>query len=559
MSALSTSPVWFIAAGNQEGSAVLVWVRPIGSKVSELRLVTAQHLLRQNKAPAGTYAIAIQGWLPGDGFNPATAVPLAIDTVLTPPENLPMAGSEDFAFLTLAPGFTGIPSPLLADALCQPVLNNITLSGYPGGAAFNAVHRGVVTPVVYAQCTFVDYLVAIASGILNPGLGAPVAGVSGGGVFSEGRYAGVYRGEFTAVGQHTFIPVNVLRQWCLSHGYELVDLPVTEQVTSIQESLDVTVAMVTAEGTNAGIKSITDPARQKLGDLKSLLDEFLVYKLLHDSLHLVQLQFASMASAVRSTPLVDLGLFELALDGIESILPGAISLINSYLSPPRTFKTTEGRWVEALDAAIKMGREAADEDTAKAVSACMQIRSILRTHLPRINVALVEAARSMDLGLLSTLFRNISLLPGLPAAVAENYKQSAAVSLTLSQGLQQQIQVHDLWQTIDVTLWDAEQLLPAAPGSPRQLFELQWAWTTDNVQQMMLAANATGTTVWTSKVSPLLLSLTALLPGQDYSRLPRSFDLFAQAVRRQFYQVDKELKKLAEQVADLGKRLDPLT
>lgn len=559
MSALTISPVWFIAAGNQEGSAVLVWVRPVGGTVSELRLVTAQHLLRPPGQPGGQYAPVVQGWVPGLPYTPANAITLEIDLVLTPPEAQPMVDPQDFAFLKLDRNATGTPPPLLAEADCQVGLGNLTISGFPGGAQTNAVHGGIVTPVTYSAWTYVNFMPTTGAGILNPGMGTPVGGVSGGGVFSNGRYGGVYRGMYTAVGQHTFIPLAVLRQWCLQHGYELVNLSLNDQVTSIEQSLKATTA---EKETNPAMKALTEAGRDELSALKDVLNEFLVYKQLHDQLHLIQIQFANIAGAVRVTPMDDAALdrFALAVDAIEPQMPISTKILEGYEDGGATFKRREAAWIKKLDEAVLVGRDATTANS-KALDACMQIRTVLRTHLPRINAELVLAAQSMDLDLLGKLFGDISALPGLPAPTADGYKQGKVASLSLRNTLQQQIQVHDLWQAIDVNLWEAERVLPTAPGASAAEFTLQWKWITDTLQTLIVAANATGTTDWTSKLSAQIEEFAKVMAGTSTGTTPMavSFDRLAQAIRRQFYKVDKDLKEQAERVADLGTGLAPLT
>ncbi len=64
---------------------------------------------------------------------------------------------------------------------------------------------------------------ASAVGILGPGNGRPAGGVSGGGVFYKGRLAGLYRGAFIDTGEHLFLPITRLREWCDFRGYELVN------------------------------------------------------------------------------------------------------------------------------------------------------------------------------------------------------------------------------------------------------------------------------------------------------------------------------------------------
>lgn len=144
---MATLPVWFLQAGQSEGSAVLVWVQPVGSRVTEKRLLTAQHVLRPSEDKRnGSYPSKIRAWPPDVGFLSDKRFDLELDLVLTPSDATPLVNAEDFAFLKIPPEATGAtPSGLLTDAVCIVGLSDLNIVGYTNGQALIDLD-GVVRP-----------------------------------------------------------------------------------------------------------------------------------------------------------------------------------------------------------------------------------------------------------------------------------------------------------------------------------------------------------------------------------------------------------------------------
>lgn len=543
---------------------MLVWVRPAGVSVAELRLLTAQHVLRNNKAPSGAYATDIKAWPPGGSNDRGKALTLSLDRELSPNEARPMDETEDFAFLKLPYGCTGVPPPLLPEGECCPGLKDLTLSGYPGGDEINDINGGIVTPATYNLWTLENIVEASARGILSPGMGTPAAGVSGGGVFHNGRYVGMYRGWYESVKHHTFIPVIRIKSWCFSRSYHLVDYSALDDVNFIRSGL---AAAAVEKQTQPAVKALVTARNKELEEFKKTLEKFNVYKELHVQLRQVQIQFDHIEIAIRSAQFSGMDQpfegdpkdhFVLAVDSIDTLISFTTDIINNFEAGDSTFRAREGAWVNQLSEAVATGRKIG-RASSMARSACRLIRTLLRSQQPRINVELQALVRSMDLSILASLFSSLRLLPGLGSALTSSCTHSEQACVSLINTLQHLIELHDKWQTVDVSIMGASPYLSTARDGSQSEFANEWAYITDALTPLINTAKLVGTDGWPDTLSNLITDISQALDTGRSLKLESDFSHLSQDIRRQFHKVNEHLTRLAGQITRLLNELVSLT
>jgi hypothetical protein len=233
-------PVWYLQPGTKDdqgkftranqASAVLVAARKNGENEAHKFLVTVQHAIRPlEEPPRGLYYRAFRAWPPDFAYHDTLAKSAELFDDLTPAEGAPFAGAEDLAFLKIGDATGSPPAALIDDAQYTEDLEELKIAGYPGGEHLMTTHKGFVKPETYKNWRLVQRNVPDAIGIIGPGEGTPLKGVSGGGVFFRDRLIGIYRGMFEATGQHVLLPVSRLREWCQLRGYEMVSLAAIAQ------------------------------------------------------------------------------------------------------------------------------------------------------------------------------------------------------------------------------------------------------------------------------------------------------------------------------------------
>jgi hypothetical protein len=444
---MPSPPVWFLNNGQSTGSAVLVWVRPIGGGTAEQRLLTAQHVLRLNDQLNGPYSQTLKVWPPDVGYNDATAIPVTVDTILSPDPSLPLQHPEDLAFLSLPSGATGSsPSGLLPFGECVAGLGGLDIFGYVSGDDLITVQKGVVRPAPYSAWTY-DFLDATSGiGTLVPGQGAPAGGVSGGGVFLKDRCAGIYRGEFQNIGQHLFLPLTRVRDWLFAKGWELVDQSVSGRVAAITTGIDA-VDKLKAAG---DVRALLNANQQQINELKEALVDFAFCKQLHDVLHGIHLAFqdVSMSLTMRELSAFRFKIFvqtvELRLQEIDDIF--------AKTAATAMLQNREAVWVDSLKKSFRVAQGSLFSDDV-AIAFCDELQSILQRNLPSINMQLVGLARAMKLQQLSQLFGTISQMKVVSAQQKDECLRSQEACLTLRADLLDNVETHNRWQEMDDKLW----------------------------------------------------------------------------------------------------------
>ncbi|OAI56242.1 hypothetical protein AYO49_04660 [Verrucomicrobiaceae bacterium SCGC AG-212-N21] len=510
---MASLPVWFLKHDTGEGSAVLVWVHKFGGTEAKPYLLTAQHVARAfdgTQKTYGPYADGIKVWAPQLGYNPLAGIATTVDRVLSPPDDTPLAGPTDLAFLALDPNHAaGSAAPVLPIDQCKAGLGGLTISGYSGGSAQIGVHGNIVDATGFTLWTFNDFVEPSARGLLL-GTGNPKSGTSGGGVFHNGKYAGLYRGEFEKLGEHLFIPLISIQQYLSRKGHELVS-PAPQT------------------GGNSGQSDGLSPLHlQEAAALKVELEQFRVCKSLHDHLHLIQKGYVNAAKAARA-PAFESMVVDNFTDASQAMEEETAKLERTIKGIPKEFgdlTTDAAAWFPKLQVCVATAVKAALEiDGPAAQKACRDLARLLRQHLPRINESLVNKARAMATNRVSLLFA------GLDA-------------------IKSRMIVHDQWQNIDLILWDAEQMVFSKDAMG---FSAQWDDIVSSVQPILAAEPKAP---WAAKLANSITTISPVLQAPDpWATLPPRFDSFARDARSRFFWVDLDLKDQAEEAVKLAPML----
>jgi hypothetical protein len=550
-------PVWYLQSGeitnegkfNDIGQASGVVVSVCDAAGNRHRLLlTVQHALRSGAdKQSGKFHPAYRGWPPGRGFNDGTAIPLSVFEPLTPKSEEPFADAQDIAFLKLPPEAAGSPpARLIRNEQCLLNLQPLTIAGFISGSDLVDTHYGIVTYATHPNWRFVHQDLTSSKCILGPGDGAPGPGVSGGGVFKESEFVGIYRGKYDTTGEHLFLSIITIRLWCRERGFELLDPNIANIITGI--------GTLGEESVNTGLRNYLKNGSGLLVNLRANLGLFQSYKNLHDSLHRVQRQIKFLESAAKGLP-------ETAesLDEFLGIFMGetqtAEAAINSLPGTPDIFRPPEKEWLATFKNALQECRSCMDRgDSEGAPKEARIVRRYLRSEMPRIDLALSNAARAMNLKGLKDLFKTASHLPGLSTEAVTSLETGRNSTEQISQRVDAHLELHNTWQRIDRDLWDAEDSLKLMGTDPED-FEIVWIPLLTKVQAL-IAADATSQ--WALALGPLAQTVETCRTTPGFQGLGKSFLNLQKACRSRFFDVDTSLRNLAAEVAAIGESVDNL-
>jgi len=559
-------PVWYLQAGpktaagefvfQSQASAVLLAVKNRKTKKIHKLLVTAQHALRTGAdRRSGAYHPAIRVWPPAVGYHPSTGKFVTIFSELTPEEVAVLAEPEDFAFLELPADAGGSPPCRLAeDRNCIVGLEGLTIVGFVGGEANILNHNAKVEYASYLNWRFVSTDEAKGIRIVAPGEGIPDGGGSGGGVFHGDQFMGIYRGAFLTAGEHLFLPITRLREWCGLRGFDLEDPSSNSiKVAEISQSI----AHMTREMHNSGLQALVAASSDLIRKLRADLALFKSYKDLHDRLHQVQIRLPRVESAARN-----LATDPMAADQMDEFLAsfsaekgGMQAAINTLPMTPPTLRMKEAAWLKLFDEAIKTGRGGlarSDEESAR--FAAKMFRRVLRVHLPRINGELSVCAEAMNLLGLRELFANATDLPGLSAEAKKSFEGAQITTGQVSQRLQAQLKLHSAWQDVDGNLWSAEDALSHWQTDPGD-FDALWNALFRDLGRIMASQPAGD---WVHDLSPLINEVDAKRRSNDWPGVSKAFPRMQRACRVRFFDVDNDLRNLADEATTIGDALNTL-
>ncbi len=552
-----TLPVWYFQSGKineqdnfedlGQASGVVVSVCDAAGNRHRL-LLTVQHALRSGEdKQSGPYHPAYRAWPPGRGYNDKTAVPLTIFEPLTPKNEDPFADAQDIAFLKLPPEAVGAPpARLIRNEQCLVDLHPLMIIGFIGGQALVDEHYGIVTYASHPNWRFVHQDLTSSRCILGPGDGAPGPGVSGGGVFKDEEFVGIYRGKYETTGLHLFLSIITIRLWCRERGFELVDPNIWNIISSI--------GTLGEDSVRATLREHLKNGSGLLVNLRVNLGLFQSYKNLHDSLHRVQRQIKHLETAAQGLP-------ETAesLDDFLGIFTGeaqyAEAMVNTLPATPDQFRQTEMKWLLPFKKTLDDCRSSSDRSDAEgARREARIIRRHLRWEMPRIDLALSTAAQAMNLKGLKELFKTASGVPGLFQDAVNSLETGLNSTEQISQRVEAHLTLHNTWQTIDRELWDAEDSMKSMETDPED-FEIVWTPLLAKVQTLIAADP---TSQWALALAPMAQAVEACRTTPGFQGLGKTFLAMQKACRNRFFDVDTSLRNLAAEVGAIGESVNNL-
>jgi hypothetical protein len=567
-------PVWYLQGGamNAEGkfapcsqaSAVLVATRKKGENAARKLLLTVQHAMRSGSDKrSGPYHPEFRTWPPGVGYDAAQGIPVTIFPELTPKAATTLAEPEDLAFLELPPDKTGSPAAiLLEDSLCQPDLAELEIAGYISGENLIKNHANIVKAAIHPEWRFVSMLPASAVGILGPGKGQPAEGVSGGGIFHAERLVGLYRGAFIGTGQHLFLPVKRLREWCELHGYELVSVganatPSRDELTPSSQTINAqqisqTLWTLARLMQNPDIREAAIVFDSDFKLAKEQIGLLVDYKQLHDGLHTLQISlYDQIVIEMMYFPDDQQAIYDLQihLQALDELLYDL-----QKVAARRRIREEETAWIKQVLVPSRdaMNHALLARDKEKLSDAARAINRLLATRPSMINTSLCNAAKALRL---PKLLEDLEKLGEDMARLGKEnrhflqFREGITNLSALSTRLDALITRHNLWQGVDNELrWLASSMKGEIATE-----DIEEAWPA-LVKDVETLCNCEPDPC-TVQCQTIAVALGSALQKGIGIHIQKEFGKFLTQARKVFFRLDRSLREQCDELPALG---DPL-
>jgi hypothetical protein len=290
------------------------------------------------------------------------------------------------------------------------------------------------------------------------------------------------------------------------------------------------------------------------------LDQFEAIKILHDSLHVLQVKGAEWLDQGETDGEVSLPLPVLlaVVDGVRSAAVAVKPRV-----PPTLIEICQRCKDTALDATARLTSAGLDNHDF----ALAQLRVLLVSEPPELDQAMFVLSRDLPIKQLRGLLESAA-----DCAVPVSVQAKTAVEALdrLSETLRAHILEHALWQATDIHVRAASQFL--AHPSPRFLgdFVPEWSAIRDNLRTLV-DPSAGGAPGIESVVNAALVLYDGALPRpglaipsgpsseQRLAELAAAFNDFRQEARLHFLAVDQALKSLFSSLLPLRASLEALT
>ena len=276
------------------------------------------------------------------------------------------------------------------------------------------------------------------------------------------------------------------------------------------------------------------------------IDVIANYKALHDLLHTLEFQcYGVIVQAARRFPddelaLEDLMEYELTLQDLLAEL--------QQVAAQETIATNEVRWLAELQKArAELNSAIAQLELEPLKRTIWLLNRVLANQPDRINTKLTEAARSLRLPDLVQAMQSIAEhLAGaqLDAQKLQQFEQGVEVLEALNQRLSALVIGHDYWQSFDREMRRIEATLA------QDLIELEMSWP--YLQDQAGGLIDPEADAWTIAFQKDSQNLDAALEAQHPGKIRRYFRLYRKRASQRFFQVDMTLKRLCEELREVG-------
>lgn len=273
------------------------------------------------------------------------------------------------------------------------------------------------------------------------------------------------------------------------------------------------------------------------------------YKELHDLLHTLEFQcYSGIVQEAKRFP-DD----ETALDILtdhELTLQKLLREVQE-VAGRETIATNEVLWLKDLEHAQAKLHGAIEElDTRQLQRTIWLLNRILAIQPSRINTNLNSAARTLRLPALVNAMQSIweKLVKfNLNQEKLKQFKDGVEVLVELNQRLAALIVGHDYWQELDLELRRIEANLE------KDLVELEMSWPDLKERTEVLFSPAGDR--WTIDFQQDSQNLDAALNAHHPIKIKRYFRMYRRRAGDRFYQVDVTLKRLCEELREVGEPL----
>jgi hypothetical protein len=334
-------------------------------------------------------------------------------------------------------------------------------------------------------------------------------------------------------------------------------LDVAKVATSDQVS--VVAKAITTAASNVNKGTIPAASADLLKKLRGDLDLIQIYKTLHDCLHKAQMHLSPLEIESRNIGVSGQedasDRFSVSLDAF--IMEGMNARQAAALLPaePTFLREVEGNWLKLYDDASALSKKALDTgDGVSARLSTKRFRGILRKEPSRIDGILRSCTSSLDLVGLRGLLEKL----GEPGSQnAGDLAEGTQAAEFLFRRLKALVNQHNQWQSIDQSLWEAEDQLPSPsdPNSDPGDFEILWIDLSSSLQLLIDNAPASE---WALSLSAQKAKTDAAWAARSWKDLSRSFRQFRKICLMTFFAIDNELKGLADKISKLRDSLNEL-
>ncbi len=321
----------------------------------------------------------------------------------------------------------------------------------------------------------------------------------------------------------------------------------------------------------AEVRAIVIKSQSVLRGLADQIKLLRAYKSLHDSLHIVKLQYSDLDAHatdmhVNPNAIHD---FRANVDILEERNISINDAIQDLPAYPASIRQDEDEWAKLFNNAVTKARQAVKKkDPIKATQSVQDILPILRQQPSRIDGKLSQIAEAIEFSKLTELFLTAANLPEL-AEEAASLTEGKTSAEQLERKLKTQVNQHRAWQRIDTSMSGATEIMSRASAKKPWDFDALWK-TIKEATQTLIVLDPTST--WATELSEIITKVDATredvaitrnvdASGADngWNELKNEFDLFCQRAVFRFLTVDSELKKLAGQVDGIGVPLRDLS
>lgn len=274
------------------------------------------------------------------------------------------------------------------------------------------------------------------------------------------------------------------------------------------------------------------------------------YKELHDLLHTLEFQCYS-GIIQESKRFLDQD--ETALDILidhELTLQKILGEVKD-VAGRETIATRELLWLKDLERAQAELHSAIEElDIRRLQRTIWLLNRVLAIQPSQINTNLNAAAKALQLPALvnamNDIWKNL-VESNLNQEKIQQFQKGVDVLAELNQRLAALVLGHDYWQGFDLELRRIEGNLD------RDLIELEMSWP-DLKERTEVLFDPTADQ-WTLAFQQDSQNLNAALSAQNPAKIKRYFRMYRRRASERFYQVDVTLKRLCEELRDVGEPL----